>query len=188
MEALRIALNTHEKYTKCHVDQQNDEKNFGTILSISKCNMFSGNVVIFYSRKCIRESVERDFKASSYIRDLILFLDGIGDERKIFDGNVKKNGITFEDKVGMGTNVKAPPHMNPCSYWQPFIFLSVCLLQKFDLSFPTFASVVKLFEIFPNKPLYFILASRILLSDDVKPELSQKKQYTGYKFSFYMKI
>ena len=83
VEALRIATNTCKNYTYCHFDLQNDETgSYSTVLSISRINNNSHKVIVFYSRKCIRESITRSQKAVTYIKEWINFLDGIEESRK----------------------------------------------------------------------------------------------------------
>ena len=83
VEALHIAMNTYENYTQCHCDQQNDEiGTYGTVLSISKTDKLSWKVIIFYSRKCICESVTRSGNTAVYLKDWINFLNGIENKQK----------------------------------------------------------------------------------------------------------
>ena len=78
IEALRLAQNTYENLTNCHIDKQNDKVGiFGTVLSISKTDSLIRQVVISYSHKCIRESCQREISAKNYLGNWIDYIDNI---------------------------------------------------------------------------------------------------------------
>jgi hypothetical protein len=79
---------------------------------------------------------------------------------------LSKSSLLEQDVGGMVgfLCLKNPCNMDPMSFYQPFIYYSLLLVDHFSLSFPETVSLVSVIKVLPKTVYFFSAAAQALLS------------------------
>jgi hypothetical protein len=165
-ECMRMSVTDLQSKCACHRDEHNSTNPaFSAVVGLSVVRKVGGKEVRIainaQGRRSIDDCLSRSTTYGPLIAMVVETFESMPPSRQI----LSKSSFDKHNVGGMAGFLctKSPCHMDPMSFYQPFLHYSLLLVNHFGLSFPETVSIISAIEVVPNTAYWFSVAAQALL-------------------------